>query len=274
MPMALSDRAIDPFTHALGRRAGQNGPLMLMYHAVVPGGGIPDWPWAVSSGRLEAQLDYLRDSGWHTMTMGELAAIPGKPAPRTVVITFDDGYADNLVAFEMLARRNMRATWFIVSGSVGQEPKWPADGRPAGRLLSREEMREMHDAGMEIGSHTRSHCRLTEVDAATVEAELRGSKAELEGMLGRAVSSFAYPYGKFDDRIAEAVRAAGYGAACTTRSGWATRDGDTYRLRRLSIMNTDTVSTLVRKLTFADNDVTWQALARYASNRLRARLPF
>jgi peptidoglycan/xylan/chitin deacetylase (PgdA/CDA1 family) len=245
---------------------------MLMYHAVVPGPGTPAWPWAVSADGFEAQIDYLQDNGWTSRTMAELAA--SKSPPRTVVITFDDGYANNLAAFEMLAKRDMRATWFIVSGSVGQDPKWPADGRPAGRLLSGQELRTMCDAGMEIGSHTQSHCVLTQLDQARVDKELRASKAELEDVLGGVVGSFAYPYGKFDDGIVRSVAAAGYTAACTTRTGWATRDGDPYRLRRVSIMNNDTVSTLARKLALADNDVGWDKLARYGMNRVRARLPF
>lgn len=266
----MGEHRPDPISRILARGAGAQGPLMLMYHAVVAGDGMPSWPWAVSAANFEAQLDYLRGQGWTTLTMAELAA--GKPPPRAVVVTFDDGYADNLAALEMLTQRRMRATWFVVSGSVGQRPAWPADGRPEGRLLSADELRAMRDAGMEIGSHTRSHCRLTDLETHGVNEELRGSKAELEDILGSPVGSFAYPYGKFDDSIVRAVSAAGYAAACTTRPGWATRDGDPYRLRRLSVMNDDTVSSLARKLALADNDVAWGRLAGYAMQRVKARL--
>lgn len=264
----------DPASRVIARGAGQHGPLMLMYHAIVPGRGAADWPWAVSAGNFRAQMDYLHANGWNTVTMNALATASGQISSRTVVITFDDGYANNLGAVEILKESGMRATWFIVSGSIGQAPRWSADGRPDGRLLSGNELRSMDEAGMEIGSHTRSHPRLTDLATEAVDAELRTSKAELEDILGHPVGSFAYPYGKYDERVVDAVRSAGYAAACTTRTGWATRDGDPYRLRRLSIMNTDTVSTLARKLAFADNDVRWSRLMRYSAERLRARIPF
>lgn len=264
----------DPVSRAIARGAGRHGPLMLMYHAIVPGDGVPGWPWAVSAGHFQAQMDYLHANGWNTVTMAALATAARQPPSPTVVITFDDGYVNNLSAVEILQARGMRATWFIVSGSVGQAPFWPADGRPEGRLLSSEELRAMDAAGMEIGSHTRAHSPLTELAPDAVHEELRTSKAELEGILGHPVESFAYPYGKFNDAVVDAVRTAGYGAACTTRPGWATRDGDPHRLRRLSIMNDDTVSTLARKLALADNDVSWRRLAGYSLDRVRARLPF
>lgn len=263
---------IDPFSRALHRQAGQHGPVMLMYHAVTPGKDAPVWPWAVSMQQFCDQLDFLSAEGYETPTMGELAAAPAKKWPRrTAVITFDDGYADNLAACEELKKRGMRATWFIVSGSIGQVPRWSEDGRPAGRLLNADELRDMQANGMEIGSHTVSHVRMTGLDDAQMMQELTHSRVALEDLLGKAVVSFAYPYGDWDDRCAQAVKQAGYSAACTTRTGWALRDGDLYRLRRMSIFNVDTASTLARKLRFTRNRVSWSVLARYGLNRIRNR---
>ena len=261
---------IDPISRALHRQAGQHGPVMLMYHAVTPGKDAPAWPWAVSLRQFRNQLDFLATEGYETPTMGELAAAPAKKwSGRTAVITFDDGYADNLAACEELQKRGMRASWFIVSGSVGQPPRWPEDGRPAGRLLNADELREMQANGMEIGSHTVSHVRLTGLDNVRLMQELAHSKAALEDLLGNAVGSFAYPYGDWDARCAEAVRQAGYAAACTTRTGWALRDQTPYQLRRLTVFNTDTPGSFARKLYFGSHDVRWRDIARYALRRLR-----
>ncbi|MFU2485922.1 polysaccharide deacetylase family protein [Thauera sp. WH-1] len=259
---------LDPLTAALHRRTGEHGPVMLMYHSVRPGKGTPDWTWAVSRGSLEAQLDFLDAEGYATPTLAELLDRPA--TGRSVVITFDDGYADNLAACEALARRGMRATWFIVTGSIGRPPAWPADGRPAGRLLDADELRQMRAAGMEIASHGVTHARLPTLDDERLEHELADSKAALESLLGNPVSSFAYPYGEWDARCARAVRQAGYRAACTTRSGWAMRDGDPFALRRLTVTNLDTVASLARKLCFGSHDVGWADVARYAWQRLRA----
>ncbi|MDP2028659.1 MAG: polysaccharide deacetylase family protein [Thiobacillus sp.] len=262
----------DPLTSLLHHHAGQHGPVMLMYHAITPGKDVPAWPWAVSMQQFCAQLDFLVTEGYAIPTMDELAAAPDKWAGRTAVITFDDGYVDNFAACEALQKRGIRASWFIVSGSVGQSPQWLADGRPPGRLLNEIELRVMRESGMEIGSHTVNHVRLTEADDAQLRRELHDSRATLEDMLGQAVSSFAYPYGAWDARCADAVREAGYSAACTTRTGWALRDHNPYTLRRLTVYNTDTVSTLARKLAYAANDIAWRSLVRqYFSGRLARR---
>ncbi len=263
---------IDPLSRALHHQAGQHGPLILMYHAVASGSSDPAWPWAVSMRNFCAQLDFLAAEGYATPTMGELAsAPPGTWKGRTAVITFDDGYVDNLAACEALKQRNMRATWFIVSGSVGKSPQWPEDGRPPGRLLNASELASMQQDGMEIGSHTVSHARLTEVDRTKRLHEIRDSRAALEDILGQAVGSFAYPYGLWNAKCAEAVEAAGYAAACTTRPGWALRDNTPYLLRRLTVFNTDSLSTFARKLYFGGNDVSWKALTRYGLLRMRQR---
>jgi len=252
----------DPLTTLLHRHAVQHGPVMLMYHAITPGKDVPAWPWAVSMQQFCAQLDFLAAEGYATPTMGGLAAAPNKWAGRTAVITFDDGYVDNLAACEELQKRGMRASWFVVSGSIGQSPKWPADGRPAGRLLNAAELREMQACGMEIGSHAVNHRRLTEADDACLAQELADSKATLEDLLGNPVGSFAYPYGAWDARCAAAVKQAGYSAACTTRPGWALRDNDFFQIRRLTIFHIDRLSAFARKLCFASNNVAWTELMR------------
>lgn len=244
---------------------------MLMYHAVTPGKIKPEWPWAVSMQQFREQLDFLVAEGYATPSMGELIAEPNKWTGRTAVITFDDGYVDNLAACEELQKRGMHASWFIVSGSIGQPPQWPADGRPPGRLLNASELREMQESGMEIGSHTVNHVRLPEVNDAGLMRELTESKATLEDMLGNAIDSFAYPYGAWNERCENAVKQAGYTAACTTRTGWALRDKNPYRLRRLTVFNNDTPGTLARKLYFGSHDVRWRDLAIYALRRTLKR---
>lgn len=245
---------------------------MLMYHSVTNGKGTPGWPWAVSMQRFRSQLDFLAAEGWATVTMSGMASLIGASPDRTVALTFDDGYIDNLPAWEELQKRGMCASWFIVSGSMGKAPAWKTNASNSDRLLNAVELRSMQASGMEIGSHTVSHVRLTEVDQARQQNELIGSKTAIEDALGNAITSFAYPYGAWDDDCALAVKNAGYHCACTTRSGWALLDGDPFRLRRLSIFNTDTVSGLARKLALGANDVSWPQVTRYALQRTLAKI--
>ena len=249
----------------------QNGPIILMYHSIDPRNGKPKWPWAVSLAKFKAQLDLLDRLDYHTMTIAELVTTDVLP-PRTIVITFDDGYKNNLPAYEALQEKAMCATWFVVSGAVGQKPGWPLPDLENKDILNSEDLRRMDAAGMEIGSHSVNHRRLRELDNEQMIAETRESKKVLEDILGHSITSFAYPYGEHSLSYEAEVAAAGYTAACTVDSGWATLDSHTLRLRRISVFNNDSCATLQRKLTFASNDVGLRFLATYYRTRLVNRL--
>lgn len=252
---------IDPLSRQLHARSRQHGPLLLMYHSVVAGNATPTWPWAVSSQAFCAQLDFLAGEGYATPTLAELVATPALHfRSRVAVVTFDDGYTDNLAAADELARRGMRASWFVVTGAIGKRPNWPLTGGPATRLLNADELRALDAMGMEIGSHTVHHARLPELDNAALADELRDSRSGLEDALGHSVSGLAYPYGAWDARCAKAAADAGYASACTTRSGWAMRDGDPYRIRRLTVFNTDSLAVFARKLSLARNEAGWPSI--------------
>jgi peptidoglycan/xylan/chitin deacetylase (PgdA/CDA1 family) len=262
---------LDPLSRRLLRGAGNRAPIALMYHSIAPGGGTPAWRWAVSRRRFVEQLDLLRKHGWSTRPVRDLAAGLALP-PRTALITFDDGFADNLAAVEELSRRGMSATWFVVTRDLGGESRWgdvQVSGRP---MLSVARLREMAAAGMEIGAHTRTHARLPETDPSRLDDEIGGSRNDLEQALGSPVRSFAYPYGLYNDPVVDAVRRAGYRVACTTRSGWGLVGNDLLRVRRVAVFAADTLSGFARKLAFADNEVDWPKVGRYYLDRLTTRL--
>jgi peptidoglycan/xylan/chitin deacetylase (PgdA/CDA1 family) len=125
---------------------------------------------------------------------------------------------------------------------------------------------------MEIGSHSVSHVRLTTVDDIRLRRELVDSKAMLEDAVGHEVVSFAYPYGDWDERCEAAAREASYRFACTTVTGWAMRDANFYRLRRLTVFNDDGLGRFTRKLAFGTHDVGWGQLLGYWGRRLQARM--
>ena len=129
----------------------------------------------------------------------------------------------------------------------------------------------MSASGMEIASHSWNHADLTKVRDNVLKKEVEVSKLELERIIGTEVSSFAYPYGLFEDRTIEALKKAGYTKACTTKTGWLGSDADPFRIRRVAIFNHDTLSSFARKIAFADTEVSWKDIAGYMKRRLAAR---
>lgn len=263
---------LDPLSNLLLPGAGRRGPILLMYHSVQAGGKVPESQWSVSRQRFDAQMALLAEGGWNCCRVSDL--VSGKPVPaRTAVITFDDGYRDNLEPFEMLARMGMSATLFMVSGRVGGHADWQAvDGQHRPAMLDKAELQQMLAMGMEIGCHTRSHPRLTEVDDERLKSEVADARKQLQDLLNDPIASFAYPYGDHDQRVVDAVREAGYDAACVTRSGSGMVDGDPLRFRRIAVFAEDSLATFARKLVFADNDGSWSRVRRYYMKRLRDRL--
>jgi len=262
---------IDPISRLIHRGAGQHGPVVLMYHSIAAGNRRPNWPWAVSLRQFRNQLDFLAAEGWATPTVAELVRAPDRWTGRTAVITFDDGYVDNLAAADELIRRGMRATWYIVTGYIGRYPTWEREGQPTSRLLNTEELSQLLLAGMDVGAHTHNHRRLTELEEGEIVREIVTSRETLSDILGTPPPSFAYPYGAWNTHCEKAVKDVGFLSACTTRSGWALREGNPYRLRRLTVFNTDTVINLAHKLCFGTNDGSWRAVARYATRRFFSR---
>ncbi len=246
---------------------------MLMYHSIERGVDAVKWPWSISLERFNDHLNLLCDHGWTTRTVTELGRAPaGSLLPRTVGITFDDGFENNFDAVEALQERGMTATWFIVTEAMGQLPHWEDSGRPKSRILDESSLRSMQAAGMEIGSHSVNHCRLPTLTDCQLALELSESKSLLEDVLGQTVESFAYPYGAWDDRCEAAVSRAGYRFACTTRTGPALKDKHPLRFRRLAVFNRDSAAALARKLALMTNDGGWAATASYYSRRATERL--
>jgi peptidoglycan/xylan/chitin deacetylase (PgdA/CDA1 family) len=186
--------------------------VALCYHAV-----SEDWPskLAVRPRQLRAHVTHLLGRGYRPATFSAAVAGPGMFA-----VTFDDAFATvGSVALAVLRDLGVPATVFVPTAFPdshdplvwpGME-QWPK-GRHAGELrcLGWDELAALADVGWEIGSHTVTHPRLTQVDDERLAAELSDSKHTIERRLGRPCTAIAYPYGDVDERVIEATGAAGY----------------------------------------------------------------
>ena len=231
--------------------------LVLCYHAL-----SDCWSAALSTtpGRFTEQLELLERRGYRgvTFTQSVTDSVEGK----AVAVTFDDAFRSVIrVAEPILARFGWPATVFVPTDFAGSErpmswpgiDHWGGEFEPELMPMSWEELDALADRGWEIGSHTCSHPRLTQVDDAALDDELRRSKEACEERLRRPCESVAYPYGDHDLRVAEAARRAGYRAGGTLPKRLRARDP--LRWPRVGVYHVDDLrrfkmkaSPLVRRL--------------------------
>jgi peptidoglycan/xylan/chitin deacetylase (PgdA/CDA1 family) len=205
----------------------------------------------VRTGSFGWQMILLKLLGYKGLSMS--AAMPylrGEKSGRVAVITFDDGYLDTLEqALPVLNTFGFTATCYVVSGRLGQYNDWDAAALNVRKqLMSGEQVKAWHAAGMEVGAHTRTHPHLPLCSDAELQEELAGSKADLETLTGAPVTQFCYPYGDLDARVAEAVRKAGYSAATTTQRGRVHPGDDPMLLRRILVSGSNMLYLFLLKL--------------------------
>lgn len=132
--------------------------------------------------------------------------------PRSVVITIDDGYRTAKdIAWPILKKYGFPFTLYVYPHAISRIPT----------ALRWSDLQEMSRAGVDIQSHTQTHPLLTHPGKAMnqkdylnwIDQELRDSKRHLEEHLGKPVTSLAYPYGGYDELVAERARQAGYSMA-------------------------------------------------------------
>jgi peptidoglycan/xylan/chitin deacetylase (PgdA/CDA1 family) len=183
-------------------------------------------------------------------------AITAPVSGRTLVVTFDDAARSVAgLAVPIMARLGLPGTVFVPTSfpDVGRPIAWPGQEDWAGTehehelaCMSWAELGDLADRGWEIGSHTRSHPRLTGLDDEALREELRGSLEDCEAHLGQPCRSLAYPYSDFDDRVMHAAREAGYLAAGTVpREPVAP---DTLRWPRVGVYRGDSARRLAARI--------------------------
>jgi peptidoglycan/xylan/chitin deacetylase (PgdA/CDA1 family) len=215
-PLVAADSPGPPYGFAL------RVPVV-MYHRVAPADqvGRSLSSLVVPPDVFAAQLEALVAAGWRSITAADLAADLADgvaPPPRTFVITFDDGRSDGYTeALPILQRLDLVATFYVITGRISNDSG----------SLSASQLRRMAAAGMEIGSHTVGHVRLTTTSLSSALDQLSGSAARIAAVTGQRPTTFAYPFGTTDPLRQDLVRQAGYAMAFTEADGcwmsWPTR---------------------------------------------------
>ncbi|MDX9893693.1 MAG: polysaccharide deacetylase family protein [Patescibacteria group bacterium] len=207
---------------------------VLIYHnirEITPQDSASSQEFIVTPQNFADQLQYLNEHGFQTIlirNLPEYFAGQFTLPPKPVIITFDDGKINQYnKALPLLVKYHFQATFFVFANPIGKSPNY----------LNWDQLQELQTQGMEIGSHGYYHSYLTKIDNQALELEIGGSKKKLEDNLQVPIVSFAYPFGLYDDRIAEAVKTAGYTTARDIINGLSHSADDLFKLKGYFITN-------------------------------------
>jgi peptidoglycan/xylan/chitin deacetylase (PgdA/CDA1 family) len=237
-PRPAKPKPVGEITGAAARRM----PVpILMYHVInrAPA-GVPNAELWVDKDVFADEMRALHAAGYTGVTLQQAwdGWKHGGPLPRKpIVLSFDDGYLSHYThAKPVLRKLGWPGVLYLEIKSIG----------PGG--LTEHQIRSLMNAGWEVDSHTITHPDLTTLDDAALRRELVDSRNDLRKRFGVKVNFFAYPAGRYDDRVEAATKAAGYKAAVTVDEGIARGRDDPFALKRVRVNASDTAVTLLAKL--------------------------
>jgi peptidoglycan/xylan/chitin deacetylase (PgdA/CDA1 family) len=212
--LRTSDAGAQPCTASL--------PILL-YHRIASAVGSRLNRYCVTPDDFEAQLRYLRDCGYYSVTLATWrdAMAAHSPLPgRAVLLTFDDGYRDFAeCAWPLLKRYGFSALVFLVADEIGGTSRWDRSSGETAPLLGWTEIHGLQQAGVAFGCHTSTHPRLTALSPTDVVKELASSRSILTRGLRAPIDALAYPYGAEDPVVHHLAGATGFTFGLTCRSG-------------------------------------------------------
>jgi peptidoglycan/xylan/chitin deacetylase (PgdA/CDA1 family) len=205
--------------------------VYLMYHEIE----LPSRPlcesepgyvrYVITEADFREQMARLGKEGFRGVSVGE-ALSDSASIERRVAITFDDGCeTDLVVAAPLLQEAGYNATFYITVDHIG---------RPG--YLKPDQLSELSRLGFEVGSHSLTHSFLHDLSAERIREEVVESKARLEELTGKRVAHFSCPGGRWDRRVSEMVKEAGYDSLVTSQINVNSARSDHFRLARIPIM--------------------------------------
>jgi len=218
--------------------------------------------YTLSIKQFDEQMKYIHENDYQTLSLDEFMNPRLRTNEKKVIITFDDGWANNYSnAFPILKKRNLTATIFVITGFVGRD-----------EYMDWRQLRQMGEEGMSIQSHTVSHRPLTVLENHEIMYELQGSKKSIEEHLGKRVDFLSVPHGMIDRRVIGTAQIVGYKAICTSEPGFSHSYGNPAILKRINISDHCEASTFEQIIQTNRMVILFPILSKKIKNLIRKSL--
>ncbi len=245
-------RVLDRIFHQTGlkrqhRPVGVRCPIVL-YHGI---SGDPR-PWDVTPTQFRRHVEWLSRT-FDLLSISEAMERwkNGTLPPRPAVITFDDGLLSTVEhALPALEEYEVAATHYVIPGLLGER----FEGE---RVMTRDDVVDLHRRDQEIGAHSMAHPDLTAVSRSRVRRELEESRGALADLIDTPPNSFAYPSGAFDREVSSIAAGAGFETAATVVASDVVDFERPFSIPRISIMRTHDLETLK---SLVSGDRRWQMM--------------
>lgn len=211
-------------------KADGEGVPVIMYHSVSDNAASGELaPLRITIENFKAEMKYLKDNGYTTLTMDELNDFltNNKQIPeKSVVLTFDDGYEDTYTnVYPILKQYGFKATVFMLASAVDSSSNY----------LNSAQLKELQQNGVDIESGTDEDVKLSNLSAEVQLQDLKQAKSKLEGILNKTVNYVSYPYGSYNQNTLVQAKAAGYVLGLSRDGKWTYKTDDKYKLSRVYI---------------------------------------
>jgi len=211
--------------------------IILCYHSISDG----QWRFGVNFKEFKRQIEYLKKS-YYFIKLDELFdyLVLEKKIPKpAVVLTFDDGYKDNLQIKDFLKEMSIKPTLFVLSTPRSANRQELDSNSP---FLSRNDIFKLTADGWTIGCHSNTHSDLLKLQATQLNNEIVNSKKKLQTELALSIDYFSYPKGKYSQKIVTLVKKAGYKLAVSMDDKYITKQTNPLTLPRIGVDRTHSFS--------------------------------
>lgn len=213
--------------------------VFLMYHELeLPGRPLvqsePGYVrYILSETAFRSQIQWLHENSWRGLSVSEALSYP---AEKAVAITFDDGCETDLIAAApVLLQAGFRATFYVTAGFL-DKPGY----------MSTTQLRQLHDAGFEVGCHSMTHAYLNDLSLKELEFEIVNAKEKLQDITGCRIDHFSCPGGRYDQRTLVVAKQAGYLSVANSQVHANSPSVNPFELGRVAMMRDATTANFKR----------------------------